>query len=105
MIFVSVETVDSSSALRVATRWIFVRSAAISSSLAITVPHSWASTDSRKVSSSDGGLVPAVTRKSGLSADGGPSGNAHHEESSPISNRLGAVSPASASQMLSGARS
>jgi len=62
IIFVSFETVDSSSALRAAIRWAFPRSASISSSLAITVPQSCASTESRNVSSSDSGSVLSMTK-------------------------------------------
>ena len=105
MVFVSVETVDSRSALRLATRSVFARSAASSSSLAITVPHCCARTESRNFSCPDRGLVPATTRKIGLSARAGASGNAHQEEDSSSSSWPGAVMLASVLLMPRGARS
>ena len=105
MIFVSFETVDSSSALRAATRWAFARSAPISSSLAITVPHSCASTESRNVSSSDSGLGAVDDQEDRVRRGRGASGNAHHDEKPPISSWPGLVSLASVSPIPSGARS
>ena len=49
--------------------------------------------------------MPTLTRNTALSADGGPSGNAHHDKESSISSRLGVASPVSASLMFPGARS
>ena len=85
MIFVSVEIVDSSSALSAAIRCAVDRSAAISSSLAITVPDSCARTESRNVSSSDRASPPATIKKTGSSASGEVIGNADHEDKPPIS--------------------
>ncbi len=105
MILVRVDTVELSSALSVATSWLFTRSAAISSSLAMTVPLSCASTDSRKTSSAGRGSPPVTTRKTGSPPSRDISGNAQQEGEPSRPSRLGSARTARASARSSGARS